>query len=42
MKVEEDRDSKGEEGGEGTLRALGALEFFTQDEDPSGTTIVPS
>ena len=40
MKVEEDRDSKGEEGGEGTLRALGALEFFTQDAEMSGTTLV--
>ena len=26
--------------GEGTLRALGALEFLTQDADPSGTTRV--
>ena len=29
MEVEEDRDSEGEEGGEGTQRALGALEFLT-------------
>ena len=40
MDVEEDRDSEGEEGGEGTQRALGALEFLTQDAEPSGTTLV--
>ena len=37
MEVEEDRDSEGEEGGEGTQRALGALEFLTQDAEPSGS-----
>ena len=42
MEVEEDRDSEGEEGGDGTQRALGALEFLTQDSDPSGTTLVDS
>ena len=31
---------EGMEGGDGTQRALGALEFLTQDTDPSGTTIV--
>ena len=31
-------DSEGENGSEGTQRALEALEFFTQDADPSGTT----
>ena len=38
MKVEEDRD--GEEGVDGTLRALGAIEFLTQEAVPSGTTLV--
>ena len=42
MKVEEDIDSEGEEGSEGTQRALGALEFLTQDAEPSGTTLVDS
>ena len=32
--------SKGEEGGGGTQRALEALEFLTQDAEPSGTTLV--
>ena len=31
---------KGEEGGGGTLREMGALEFLTQDTEPSGTTLV--
>ena len=38
--MEEDRDSKGKEGCEGTQRALGALEFLTQDSEPIGTTII--
>ena len=33
-------EGEGEEGGVGTQRALGALEFLTQDADPSGTTLV--
>ena len=40
MELEEDRDIESEEGGEGNQRALGALEFFTQDAEPSVTTIV--
>ena len=40
MQVEEDRVNEGEEGGDGTERELGALEFLTQDADPSGTTLV--
>ena len=40
MKVEEDRGGEGEEGGDGNLRALGALEFLTQDAEPSRTTLV--
>ena len=40
MEVERDRGSKGEEGGGGTQRALEALEFLTQDAEPSGTTLV--
>ena len=42
MEIEEEGESEGEgeEGGDGTLRALGALEFLTQDVDPIGTTLV--
>ena len=40
MQVEEDRVNEGEEGGDGTEREMGALEFLTQDADPSGTTLV--
>ena len=40
MKVEEDRGGEGEAGGDGNLRALGALEFLTQDAEPSRTTLV--
>ena len=40
MEVEEDSGTQGEEWGEGTLRALGALEFLTQDADPSRTALV--
>ena len=40
MYIEEDRGSKGEEGGDGTQRALEALEFLTQDAEPSGNTLV--
>ena len=40
MDVEEDTGSEGEEGGGFTQRALGALEFLTQDADPSGTPLV--
>ena len=40
MEVEEDRDGKGEEGGGGTQRALGALVFLTKDAEPIGTTLV--
>ena len=32
--------SEGEEEGGGTLRALGALEFLTQEADPSGNMLV--
>ena len=42
MEVEETGESEGEEGGDGTQRALGALEFITQDAEPSGTTLVGS
>ena len=39
----EDRDTgEGEEGCDGTRRALGALDFLTQDTYPSGTTLVDS
>ena len=40
MQVEEVEGSKGEEGGGGTLRALGALEFLTQESELSGITLV--
>ena len=40
MEVEVDRGSKGEEVGGGTQRALEALEFLTQDVEPSGRTLV--
>ena len=40
MEAEEDRESDGEEEGGGTQRALGALEFLTQEAEPSGTMLV--
>ena len=40
MEVVGDGGSKGKEGGDGTQRALGTLEFLTQDADPSVTTLV--
>ena len=39
MDVEEDKGSEGEEEGGGTQRALGALEFLTQEAEPSRTTL---
>ena len=36
----EDRGSKGEEKGWVIQRVLGALEFLTQEAEPSGTTLV--
>ena len=38
--VKEDRAGEIEEEGGGTPRALGALEFLTQEDEPSGTTLV--
>ena len=40
MEVEEDRGGEGEDEGGGGLRALGALEYLTQDAEPSRTTLV--
>ena len=40
MDIEEDEGSEVEEGGRGTLRTLGALEFLTQEAEPSGTSLV--
>ena len=40
MELEEDRESEGEEGVGGTQWALEALEFLTQDAEPSITTLV--
>ena len=42
MEVEEDEGHEGEDGGGGTQRALEALEFLTQEAEPSGTTLVDS
>ena len=38
--MEVDGEGEGEEEGVGTLRELGAIEFLTQDADPSGTILV--
>ena len=40
MEVEGDGEDKGKEGGEGTLRALEALDILTQDAEPRRTTLV--
>ena len=40
MEVEGDRRSEGEEEGGGTQRALGDLEFLTQESEMSRTTII--
>ena len=40
MEVEENGGKGDEEGGDGTQRELGALEFLTQGAEPSGTTVV--
>ena len=40
MEVAGDRGIEGEEEGGGTQRALEALEFLTQETEPSGTTLV--
>ena len=40
MEVVKDERSAGNEEGGGTLRALEALEFLTQESEPSGTTLV--
>ena len=40
MEVEADGGSKGEEGGDGTQRELGDLDFLTQDAEPSGTMLI--
>ena len=40
MDVEEDRRSEGEDEGGETQRALGTLEFLTQDAEPSVTALV--
>ena len=42
MEGVESKGSEGEEGGGGNLRALEALEFLTQEAEPSGTTLVDS
>ena len=38
--MEEDTGSEGGEGGGGTQRLLGALEFLTQEAEPSVTTLI--
>ena len=40
MEGVENEEIEGEEGGGGTQQALEALEFLTQDADPSGTILV--
>ena len=40
MDVSGDGEGEGEEGGVGTQGTLGALEFLTQNADPSGTSLV--
>ena len=40
LEMEVEETGEGEEGGAGTRRALGDLEFLTQYADPSGTTLV--
>ena len=40
MEAEETIEGKGAEGVGGTQRALGALEFLTQDAEPSRTTLI--
>ena len=38
MEIYEYKEREVEEVGEGYLRAMGAIELLTQDEEPSGTT----
>ena len=40
MEVGGEGEVKGDEGGDGTQRALGSLEFLTQESEPSGKTLV--
>ena len=40
LEMEVEETGEGEKGGDGTQRALGSLEFLTQDAEPSGTTLV--
>ena len=40
MEIEDEGEVEGEEGVEMTQRALGFLEFLTQDAEPSDTTLV--
>ena len=42
MEGVKDEGSEGKEGGGGTIRALGALDFLTQEAEPSSTTLVDS
>ena len=42
MEIEEEGEGegKGDEGGHGTQKALGALEFLTQDAEPRSKTLI--
>ena len=40
LEIYEYKEREVEEVGEGYLRAMGAIELLTQDEEPSGTTLV--
>ena len=40
LEMEVEREGEREEGGDGTQRSLGSLEFLTQDSEPIRTTLV--
>ena len=40
LEMEVQENDKGEEEGDATQRAMGALEFHTQDSEPSGATLL--
>ena len=40
LEMEVEEEGKGEEGGDGTLRALGDIYFLTKKAEPSGKTII--
>ena len=40
LEMEVEEEGEGEEGGDGTLRSLEAIEFLIQEAEPSRTTLV--